>query len=404
VILCVTFHHFSGANHSMAYLIRDAQSRSPYWYGVFLVVSLDGQRRWVRKSTKKRKRSEAKEILDAWQQTADRAAAGSLDQARIRKIVLETVERVTGKRTGCPTVSEWLERWIRSEKDAVAARTMMRYKQIVRDFLSNIGTQALAPLDTLSTDTILEFKEQWLAEGRSPRTVNQTIKILKRPFKIAVEEGLIDRNPVAAVRPIRTSSTKKGVFTPEQIQRLIELAEGDWKGLILVGYFTGGRLADLAKLTWDNIDLLSKTISFVQKKTGASVQIPVHQDLYEYFMELPKPDHPHKPVFQKLFNKPGAGKSGLSMSFKRLMARAGIDDGVAREKGGKLGRNVSKLSFHSLRHSFNSAMANADVSLEIRQKLTGHASQDMNKRYTHLELETVRRAIESIARLPNQSP
>lgn len=47
---------------------------------------------------KKRKQSEAKEILDAWQKTADRAVAGNLDQARIREIILETVERVTGKR------------------------------------------------------------------------------------------------------------------------------------------------------------------------------------------------------------------------------------------------------------------------------------------------------------------
>jgi hypothetical protein len=158
--------------------------------------SPDGQRQWVRKSTKKRKRSEAKEILDAWQKTADRAAAGNLDQARIREIVLETVERVTGKRTDSPTVSEWLKRWIRTEKGAVAARTMMRYEQIVRDFLNALGGQAQAPLEALSTDTILAFKERWLFGGRSPRTVNQTIKILKRPFKIALEEGLIDRNPV----------------------------------------------------------------------------------------------------------------------------------------------------------------------------------------------------------------
>jgi hypothetical protein len=47
-------------------------------------------------------------------------------------------------------------------------------------------------------------------------------------------------------------------------------------------------------------------------------------------------------------------------------------------------------------------MANADVPLEIRQKLTGHASKDMNKHYTHLELETVRRAVESISRLPGK--
>ena len=49
-------------------------------------------------------------------------------------------------------------------------------------------------------------------------------------------------------------------------------------------------------------------------------------------------------------------------------------------------------------------MANADVPLEIRQKLTGHASEEMNKQYTHLELETVRRAVESISRLPAKVP
>jgi integrase len=128
--------------------------------------------------------------------------------------------------------------------------------------------------------------------------VNQTIKILKRPFKIALEQGLIDRNPVSAVRPIRTSSAKKGVFSPEQIQHLLEVAEGDWKGLILSGYFTGGRLVDLARLTRGDIDLSGKTITFAQRKTGSSVQIPIHQHLYEYLLKLPSSDRPKRPVFR----------------------------------------------------------------------------------------------------------
>ncbi|MBV8175222.1 MAG: tyrosine-type recombinase/integrase [Verrucomicrobia bacterium] len=70
---------------------------------------------------------------------------------------------------------------------------------------------------------------------------------------------------------------------------------------------------------------------------------------------------------------------------------------------GKEGRSVSLLSFHSLRHSFNSAMANAGVAPEIRQLLTGHASAEMNKVYTHHELETVRGAVESISRLPSKA-
>jgi integrase len=131
--------------------------------------------------------------------------------------------------------------------------------------------------------------------------VNQTIKILKRPFKIALEEGLIDRNPVAAVRAIRTSGAKKGVFSPEQIQQLLEVAEGDWRGLILSGYFTGGRLVDLARLTWGDINLAEKTITFVQRKTGSSVQIPIHQDLYEYLLKLPRSNRPKKTGLPQAF-------------------------------------------------------------------------------------------------------
>ena len=52
------------------------------------------------------------------------------------------------------------------------------------------------------------------------------------------------------------------MFSPEQIQRLLDVAEGDWKGLILCGYFTGGRLVDVARLTWGDIDLSETIVPF----------------------------------------------------------------------------------------------------------------------------------------------
>ena len=69
----------------------------------------------------------------------------------------------------------------------------------------------------------------------------------------------------------------------------------------------------------------------------------------------------------------GTGKSGLSILFKRIMAAAGIDPGVARERTGAAGRRVSGFSFHSLRHSFVSALVARDAPAEIRQQLTGHS-------------------------------
>jgi integrase len=87
------------------------------------------------------------------------------------------------------------------------------------------------------------------------------------------------------------------------------------------------------------------------------------------------------------------------MQFKKLMLAAGIEPGIAREKKGAVGRNISRLSFHSLRHSFVSNLANHGVSPELRQKLTGHADEKSHAVYSHHELATLQRAIEQMPRL-----
>jgi integrase len=87
----------------------------------------------------------------------------------------------------------------------------------------------------------------------------------------------------------------------------------------------------------------------------------------------------------------------LSGQFAAIMARASIEGTITRHTA--QGRANNSLSFHSLRHSFNSAMANAGVSQEIRQKLTGHASAEMNTRYTHHELAPLRAAISTLPKI-----
>jgi integrase len=96
-------------------------------------------------------------------------------------------------------------------------------------------------------------------------------------------------------------------------------------------------------------------------------------------------------LFPSLAGRGTGGKTGLSGQFAAIMDKAGIVATVTRHT--KEGRANKSLSFHSLRHSFNSGMANAGVSQEVRQRLTGHASPEMNKVYTHHELEPLRAAI-----------
>ncbi len=89
----------------------------------------------------------------------------------------------------------------------------------------------------------------------------------------------------------------------------------------------------------------------------------------------------------------GAGTEGkhvLSGRFNAIMEKAGVEGKRTQASGGRM---FSSLSFHSLRHSFNSALANAGLPQEIRQKLTGHGSAEMNAIYTHQELAPLWAAI-----------
>jgi integrase len=387
----------------MSSLHRDPRGKSPYWYCAYRLA--DGRRAF--RSTRARTRKEAACVCREFEALEDQIARGSPTEAQIRKVMGDAVARVTGKKFYDPSVAQWLGDWLGRQKGTISPASLERYSQIIRDFLVCLGPRARTRLSLLTPEDVAAYQAWLSSEGRSPQTVNNTIKkVLKHALKVAVEEGLLDRNPVATIKPLRGTVAEKGVFSPEQVALLLEPAEGDWKGLILAGYYTGARLSDLARLKWTSVDLAEGIITFFQQKTEAKmgrkakVTTPIHPHLYEYLLARAGLDKPNAPVFGELYDKPVPGKSGLSMAFRRIMERAGIDGGLMRVSSGKKGRNVSALSFHSLRHSFNSALANANIPQELRMKLTGHCSPDMNTNYTRLELETLRKGIEAIVRVP----
>jgi integrase len=156
-------------------------------------------------------------------------------------------------------------------------------------------------------------------------------------------------------------------------------------------------LRDVADLQWNAINWKEHKITVTTRKTSKDVTIPIHPRFATWLQKQTR-GIGKAPVFPTLIGRSGAGKSGLSMQFKRIMERAGIKGRLLREANGA-GRSQSSLSFHSLRHTFNAALANAGVPVEIRQKLTGHASAEMNRIYTHHDLVPLRAAVEKLPTL-----
>lgn len=384
----------------MASLWKHPNSR--YWTACYTSAAIDprsGRRKQVKRSTKTKNKDDAMRIALEYEALENAIVEGTATAESIRSVLNDLISRLTGQPTTEPSVRDWLARYLKRKDGTVSDDTMIRLGQVIDDFLEFLGPKADSRLALLSTDDLVAFRNKLRDEGRSAKTVNLILKkFLARPIRLAFEEGILVRNPIPAIEPLKGTTTEKGTFSLEHMTRLLATAKGDWRGLILAGFYTGARLGDLVRLKWDAVDLAERTITFRARKTDSKIKIPIHPQLHEHLLTLASNDRADAPLFPTLYDKQSTGRSGLSTTFKAIMTDAGIDAGVARAREGAKGRSTSKLSFHSLRHSFNSVLANAGVPAEIRQLLTGHSSLEMNAAYTHHEFARVQAAIEHLPR------
>jgi len=393
----------------MPSLRKDSRGRSPFW--ICCYTSATGQR--LQKSTKitirpfkgeKRKdgspksvadkRAEALEACLGIERAENHAKNGTLTEQQAKKIIGEIVERTTGEPLRNYKVRDWLDQWLDMKEQVRASKTMDRYRQVIRDFIASLGSRANLALSHVTPKDVLVYRSLITKAGKTARTANLSAKVVSAAFNTAVRQHIIESNPATALESLPVKSEEKGTFTPDQVSKLVRAADGDWRSAILLRYYTGARLGDVANMRWSAVDWSKKVIRFTPSKTKKPVTIPLHPQLERELLK--NAGIGNAPMFPTPSGRGTGGKHGLSGRFNAIMERVGIEGKRTKASGG---RTLSSLTFHSLRHSFNSALTNGGVSQEIRQKLTGHASAEMNAIYTHHELEALREAVSVIPRI-----
>jgi integrase len=376
----------------MASIHKDPRGKSPFWYCAYKLP--DGKR--VFRSTRCTGKKEAKVFCETLARACETAKAGRLTEDRARELISQILEASTGKPLASYTAKAWFEHWLKLKK-ARSPKTLARYEQVVRDFLSSLGQRAELWLHQITSDDVLAYRDSITGAGKTTRTANLSVTVVSAGFNAALRVHKTDINPCVVLdKLVEEDSIKRDTFTPEQVAKLFEASEGDWKGAILLAYFTGARLSDVANMQWSALDWKNKTLSFTQHKTKKPLTVPLHPQLERALRK--NPGIGMTPMFPTLAGRDTGGKHGLTGQFKAIMEKAGINGKHAQASGGRI---LSSLSFHSLRHSFTSAMANAGVAPEVRMKLTGHSDKDVHQGYTHHELETLRAAV---AHVPGLKP
>jgi integrase len=374
----------------VASLHKDPRGRSPYYYAAFGLSN--GKR--VFRSTKQTDRKKAWQVALGWEKAKELADRGELTESASRKVLDLIRESVGDNALRTVTVREFFTNWLDGKKLSQKESTGKRYKKPITEFLGGLGARADKSLAHLTPSDIQNFRDALTRTGISAATVSFDMQIVRSVLTTATKQGLLLSNPALAVDGLRVKRLERDIFTPTDIIALLSIADQDWRTAILLGYYLGARLGDAASMTWDQVNLSEGVIAYIQGKTGQRVEVPIHPDLESHLLQIA--GDKIGALCPSLAGRPTGGRSGLSTKFSKLMAKAGVDPMRVQSSRD---RTFSGVSFHSLRHSFASGLANARISSDVRMKLTGHRSANVHQRYTHMELAGLRQAIAALPRL-----
>jgi len=374
---------------------------SPYWICAF---AAGGKRHF--KSTKTKSRRQAETICRKWELAGQKAKSGKLTPDAAREVIAQGVAEIFatgGDELPTATTRQWAERWLESKAIEAAPATLERYRGTIEKFLAYLGKTADKNIEHVTSSHVEGFRNQQ-AKRLSASSANLELIILRVLFSGAVAKELILRNPASAsyVKVIdKEGGVKRRPLTIPEIKRLLSKLgkKSEWRGMILMGLYTGQRLGDIRRLTWRAVDFESDQLAFTTGKTGRRMILPLAKPLRAYLELIPSSDDPDGPIFPQASRAKTIGH--LSNGFRSILQEAGLVDArtashTSTGKGRTAKREVSELSFHSLRHSAVTFLKASGASDVLAREIVGHDSATVSRSYTHLATEDLRPAIDNL--------
>lgn len=116
-------------------------------------------------------------------------------------------------------------------------------------------------LDEIKVSDINGWKNQLISIGLSTKRVNDIKNLLGNILRDAVDDNIIQSNPVSKSKSLRVVPVKEiQPFSLEEIQIILNSLIGQSKNIIATLFFTGLRTGELIGLKWSDIDFERKTI------------------------------------------------------------------------------------------------------------------------------------------------
>lgn len=238
------------------------------------------------------------------------------------------------------------------------------------------------PLQMISTRIIDQFISS--VSARSKHSASLYYRTLKAAFNKAVVWNYIEANPFNKIKtPKVPKSFPVFISESELIEILNNTEKQIMKDIFTTAFYTGMRLGELLNMKWNWIDFTQNIITIknsddFNSKNKRERIIPIHQKVHtvlQFRFQLGQ--HHNNLIF---YRNEGIklNEDFVSKQFKKAVRAAKLND---------------KIHFHSLRHSFASALVQRGISLYAVKELLGHGNIKTTQIYSHLQKDNLMEAV-----------
>ena len=215
------------------------------------------------------------------------------------------------------------------------------------------------------------FRKSTSARARKA-TANRALTILKAALNHAWRDGQIASDVAwRKVRPFRNvESPRIRFFEAAECQRLVNACPPDFRQLVQGALYTGCRYGELIRMKCADFNAQVGVVSIDDSKSGKSRHVPLTQQGQAFFKRLK------------------VGRKGSAWMFRRSDGEPWGESHQIRpiKAASKIADIDPPATFHSLRHTYGSALAQRGVPLQVIAEALGHADTRITSRhYAHLQ-------------------
>jgi integrase len=272
---------------------------------------------------------------------------------------------------GAMRYGDWSEHWL-SGLHGIAPKTRLGYESLLRSRV--LPTFVSTELRNISTASVRVWVAGMVDEGLSAARIRQALQVLHASLEVAVDDGLIARNPTEKVKPPPVRKRRQMFLTADQLENLADTAEtvrtGSGALIRLLGY-GGLRWGEAVALDWERVDVGRRRIRVEEAASEVGGRL---------VFGTPK-THENRTVIVPRFVVESLGPRGSGLVFTAPrggpLRHSNFTRGVWLPAVSATEGIPDGLLIHDLRDTAASLAISSGASIKAVQRMLGHASAAM---------------------------